>query len=448
MAYVPIWKHRELTQAAALRAAARCSMVLYGATALNLYLESPFRFETRDLDFFLAANGLEEFYTKVTEFKAAMQDALDKLGAKQMVVTDRPMAFVSGRPATVKMFVGTVHVADVTMHSHAQIAAVEARFKRESVDVVTDALEPFTLRVASLNELLHRMAATVRGLPCVDGFYMDVSAEDPAVQDMQRARVHKDCLRLDRIMYAHGMNQKHVQWRPSPLIASCATLKCAAYELRTPLRVDADIAFPDIPAVEAMFVYVKQADARQLQADACMLRAQVDALREELAVFRRAVQVDAEQITGATRMAFDIAVRKTVADADAAVQRQRLCDAQAQQVKALRTEVGTLKQREDTLAAKLESARTKHDAKLREAMKRAVDGEKALRKTHADALVDVKARLHTLEQVCTAKASIIEDRGLYITAFEEFVKRMLQDTPDNFEMIKMVQNAAVCTLRA
>ena len=438
MVYVPVWRQQQLAHMAALQAAAKTSahLVLYGATAINMYLDPIFWIDTKDLDFFCTADTLDDFYVAVQAFETALATALLELPVLEsewdVRVNVRHSAYIHGRPTTVKMYVGNLHVADVSMHSVDQVRSVERQFPREVARVLTSCFAPFNLQVASLNELLHRMASTIANRPCVDGFFIDALSSDDATHLAQQQRVLKDSLRLDRLMLVHGMNQNLLVWKPRVFKVhdSFAAAHDQLHTLRTPIGTQSKLAFPDVAAIEAAFTYIPQAKAKAIMHANDDARETLNLMRRDLNEARDAFKDQLLTCTAST----SLKCMRAVAETESA-QRKIVMD--------LRQDLFAAKQREETVQRKLERANAKHADKINDLLKKAAEREKQLTAKYDKELSKLKMKTRELTDECNAKTRVIEDRGKAITAHKGYFEYLQDITKKNFEVMINAQKSCM-----
>ena len=428
-AYVPQWRQRQLAHMATLHAAAHApiELVLYGATALNVYVDPAFHFETHDLDFFCTADNQDAFNSALCVFVVTLQQSLTDVneGSWDNRVSVRQSAYVHGKPTTAKVCIGNTHVADLTMHTASQRDAVQAKFPRETVSFKTSCFLEFDVRVASLNELLHRMASTINNTPCVDGIFIDALSPDTATHIMQQQRVLKDSKRLDRLMLIHGMNQNLLVWRRRQFVVHDSLIAAhdSPFTLRTPIAFDdAKLAFPDVPVIEASFTYMRQRDARKLRADCDDAHALIARLQADLRALRVKCAMTIQEAAQLAQQDMQRLVSK-----DAAQQRKLIVD--------YKNEVALNKQR-------LDVAKAKHADKMNEVLRKQADQEKHLKKKHAEELATLraevefqKANARGLKEECRAKGRVIDDRSDVVTKYANYFRYLRQVTLENFELM-------------
>ena len=431
--FLPAWRQRQLAHIIALHALSsepRC--VLYGATAINLYLDPAFWIDTLDLDVLCEASTDAEFNELVANMELALHQSLGELHMEEQFwdcrITVKCSAVLAGCPRTVKLYIGALHVMDLSWHTAAQVKAIEQRYPRERAHVVTSAFSPFDITVCSLNELLHRMACTVRNVPCADGLFVDALSPDDALHAYQQQRVRKDSMRLDRITLLHAMGRGYVRWSPRTwVVADVVTVTHDdSYLLRTPLLIHADLgAFPDVAAIESSLVILPQRDAVKLRDDSVQLRAAVAALRAELTELKHAT-ADALCTYAAlpTGLLHDVEARhrKLIAD--------------------MRAEVQTCKQMVATLTRQLEKVKAAKTERASVADRKLQDRESAWKQRLEDVKTDVRAqmqfktsRIDGLMQECRAKGVVIAQRSEALRAFENYYCSMKDAFDANFDML-------------
>jgi hypothetical protein len=207
------WKLREMYTYACLEVASRFEVpvVLYGSTAINLYIARPeHEFTAADIDLFMVLDTASDFATWLARFR----QRVDELLASMCSTSDHPprLVTVGGKwmPAaaavTAKLFMNdavlaaspTTHIGDITLQLSAALRPLESVFPRKRTTLVSSyapadrATPASTLRVASLHELLHRMSATVAGGSTLDGIECSPHTNG--------WRIEKDSARLDRLM--------------------------------------------------------------------------------------------------------------------------------------------------------------------------------------------------------------------------------------------------------
>ena len=437
---LPLWRQRQLARMATLHALSKTDFVLYGAAALNMYLDAAFHFETEDLDVFCAANSIEELNGAAVAFLGILNESLEQLpgtartGAWNCAVHIKQPPYVHGRPTTLKIMIGSVHVADMTMHTSKQIAETVAHFPRERVTVMTSAYDTVQLHVASLNELLHRMCATITNVPCVDGFFVDALSPDTTLHVMQQQRIVKDSQRLDRLMHLQGFNRGFLIWKPRTYMFADSEMAAHGdpYLLRTPVCMTAGgVAFPDVRAVTEAFQYIKLTDAQRLQAKMDAAHASLAAMRQELAQTRETYADDVKRVSSEARAAITVRVRdnfktfraelrdvtsaakadtkrvsaqteaalraRVQTDIDALSQVKALTEQlflrQTTELKAMQTAIQDGKAREAAACKKLDAEIGKWDARLKLAQRTFDEREALLKRAHDEAMQIVMVEL-------------------------------------------------------
>ena len=205
-------------------------IVLYGSTAINLYVSSwENEFTAADIDLFMVLESAADFAPQLKRFQQAVDARLAALctagHAPQLVVAGGEWASTTARAPTMtaKLFMGdavlpaspVTHIGDITLQLTSSLRLLESVFPRKRALLMssythTASAAPLMLRVASIHELLHRMSATVAG-----GCTMDGIECAPATNGW---RIEKDAARLDRLMdlSANG----HLLQEPKPLVLS------------------------------------------------------------------------------------------------------------------------------------------------------------------------------------------------------------------------------------
>ena len=194
-------------------------IVLYGSTAINLYVSSwENEFTAADIDLFMVLESAAEFSTRLTRFRQAVDAQLAALCTAgrppQLVIVGGSEWVSHGARAstlTAKLFMGdavmpaspVTHIGDITLQLASSLRQLESVFPRKrallmssyfmhGANAAAPKQAPLVLCVASIHELLHRMSATVAGGCTLDGIECS-----PATNNW---RIEKDAARLDRLM--------------------------------------------------------------------------------------------------------------------------------------------------------------------------------------------------------------------------------------------------------
>lgn len=198
----------------------RDDVILYGSSAADRYITAPcMRFGEsgthQDIDLFLTSSEvspdvLDEFLESV---RSAFYDATED----SSMIWNVSMVFNGLYCA--RVFVRKMHhVCDVTLISKDQNAKIEAKFPRKKCVVCLPDLSS-SLNIISFEEVLHRMAGTVAGVPLADGL--------PCLPTRVNAvAVTKNSLRLERLKLLETMGL--ISKSPAPIVlpASLDTLGC------------------------------------------------------------------------------------------------------------------------------------------------------------------------------------------------------------------------------
>lgn len=211
--YIPAHTWKTWAMAAAVHAVYAVGGILYGSSALNLYLPPQYEFYAQDIDAYVVASTpahfdalLKQLYEHVRAGCAARSG-----GAPCSITTAFRFPHAS---LTVTLSINGVQFADITRQLWPN--PVRVLFPVETVLVVDEAAKPYYLSVISLDEIKHRLVATVHSLPYADGG----EALSPEANGW---RIGKDGLRLQRIMeleasglVLHQPRDWHVNAFPAP----------------------------------------------------------------------------------------------------------------------------------------------------------------------------------------------------------------------------------------
>jgi len=239
---------REWAIFAVMEEAIKHRCVLYGSTALNLYLGPVFRTPTGDLDFWMVEDDLERFDQEVYQLATAVQQRVQGLsgGTVPGAVLCRPTPWTASEidcihplklPRGCQLWVEGEHIADITRMACGVAAHLERVFPRKTVRVLSRYGSFGTgIRVVSLDEIVAKLAATVTGSPSLDGMpTQSVGAN--------WRRVEKDSMTLDRLAALTGLpGGLAVITEPAPLLLPECGM-CVGYGRLTPVTLR---AFPHL----------------------------------------------------------------------------------------------------------------------------------------------------------------------------------------------------------
>jgi hypothetical protein len=186
---------KQWATAAALKAASAFHPVLYGSKAVNLYLPPAFEFEASDVDILLLVPSEEVFDTTIADIKREMQSLLQAWCESTFIRISALTVFHNLQP-TIKIAVNGIHIADFTRQFY---TVPLPEFQYKTVEVLYNS-DCFPMQVINLEDILHRLTATVHCQSYADG---------GLPQDVSRNqwRITKDGKRLDRLMFlrSHSM---------------------------------------------------------------------------------------------------------------------------------------------------------------------------------------------------------------------------------------------------
>jgi hypothetical protein len=199
-----------------------CKAVLFGSAATDLYIDPYMRFGEagghQDLDFLLVPPADSEVpeVTHLHDFFAAVCHTMDDSFPTMLNCISTSVNMTSNGRYCAHFFVGGRHFADVTVLPAAVDDVMEATFPRPRVPLqllrellqvkVKSEVQP-TLAVASLPELLHRLASISESVPLVDGL--------PVLkQQYNTVVIQKSRLRLQRLRQLKRLDALHTDPQP------------------------------------------------------------------------------------------------------------------------------------------------------------------------------------------------------------------------------------------
>jgi hypothetical protein len=176
-------------------------------------MPSHFQLQTQDLDFFLVVNRPNDFEDAVSRIVAVVQENLVVLSGGVAPSTSVHMKFSSGEFAsdkhvTMSLAVNGRHVADFSRQLAKDVHALRALFPVKSAKAVGSMLGDFAVNTIALDEVNHRLVATVHCLP-----YLDGGEALPARTNAWR--IKKDTPRLCRLLDLEALGR--ISSEPSDL---------------------------------------------------------------------------------------------------------------------------------------------------------------------------------------------------------------------------------------
>ncbi len=213
--YVPHHTWAEWSKAAILKGVSQFGpdAVLYGSGAFNLYMPYQFQLQTQDLDFFLIVDSPNDFEEAVSRIVVAVQENLTFLSGGVVPSTSVHMKFSSGECAsdkhvTMSLAVNGRHVADFSRQLAKNVHTLRTLFPVKHVNVLNSNLGAFSVHAIALEEVKHRLVATVHCLP-----YLDGAEALPARTNGWR--IKKDTPRLHRLLDLEALGR--ISSNPSDL---------------------------------------------------------------------------------------------------------------------------------------------------------------------------------------------------------------------------------------
>jgi hypothetical protein len=207
--YVPVHTWKAWGRAAVLHAVAAVGGIVYGSTALNLYVPPQYEFHAQDVDAYIVATSAGHFDTAIAQLVEHVRAGLRTRSGGIHCYVSTAFHFPHAN-VTVTLAVNGAHIADFTRQLWPN--PIRSLFPAEVVTVTDTAVEAYALSVLSLDELKHRLVATVCSLPYADGA--------PALPPAHNAwRIGKDGMRLQRLLELEARGQVSAQPRELALNA-------------------------------------------------------------------------------------------------------------------------------------------------------------------------------------------------------------------------------------
>jgi len=173
--------------------------VVYGSCAMNCYLPPQFKFQAQDIDAFILCATANEFQIKIAVLKQRIEHLLTSMS--EGVVPHLSFA-MKARPSTetspiehITFTLSLNHrqVADFTRQLLGEVDTFRAVFPANITSVVCPIYGTFPVYVMSLDEVKHRLVATINSLTYVDG-------SDALPYESNDWRIKKDAPRLQRLL--------------------------------------------------------------------------------------------------------------------------------------------------------------------------------------------------------------------------------------------------------
>lgn len=227
----PLWQQWSRFAVLSAASAMGSKAVLYGSSALNLYIDlhSPV---VSDFDFFIVSASPKHFEDVVADVVETVREHLLRLSQGVPPNLSTHVSFGSLDHVTVRLRVNGDHVADFTRQLEENAHLAQAAFPRVMAQVQSslDSGRPWFVYIASLPELLHRLASTVSVSPCVDRSSVGSASSN-------QWRMSKDAIRLDDLEKLHKANL--LRTKPKVLLLDCDNLKyvCRTHIVYTPLAM-------------------------------------------------------------------------------------------------------------------------------------------------------------------------------------------------------------------
>lgn len=238
------YQYKQLALGVIMRLAFKLRMVIFGSSALNVYLHPLFWFEAQDMDLLLAVEP-DAMSADTTErlchlFTAELYKAADNANVLYPRLALSTL-FHNGM-FTLHVRVADMDVADITLAPQHSRDHMDALFPVQFTQVAGVG----HVRVLSLEELLHRIACTVQCAPLADG-------TQPIRREHNLWRVRKDTQRLQRlrILSSQGyLRAKPNAWAADPRSSDVACAADRGDGVLMPtgfgFKLDASIACVDI----------------------------------------------------------------------------------------------------------------------------------------------------------------------------------------------------------
>ena len=201
-AYVLLAEARE----ASYTCAAALGLILYGSTAYQRYVPEFMNLNPNDLDFLVPSSTFEAFLETLAEFERNVAVMTMSACPTANVAVSHTMSFhqiASGIVlTTANLFVNGKSFADLTIDTPA------SKFPRSEV-MVEGKLSTYALKILSIDELLMRMAQTVKFQPPLD-------LENRIMAERTVRRCNRDRVTLDGAMFLQSVGK--LLRAPSPII--------------------------------------------------------------------------------------------------------------------------------------------------------------------------------------------------------------------------------------
>ena len=172
------------------------SAVLYGSSAMNLYVPPQYRWQTQDIDVFVVCDTPNEFEPVVSHLMERVHSSLMTLSHNIRPALSLHMKFRHtdrNEHVTMSMSLNGRHVADFTRQLRSVSNRVTAVFPTKIANILCPLFGSFTISTVSIDESKHRLCATVACAPYIDG-------SEAMSADTNKWRIEKDSLRLRRIL--------------------------------------------------------------------------------------------------------------------------------------------------------------------------------------------------------------------------------------------------------